>query len=83
MRTELEEVKAAVLRPDGLRYGSVGAAMVDLAVRQEGASLHELAEATKAKNPLPLLRRACRQAGLKLTFCRSGRRAVPGRYFAN
>jgi hypothetical protein len=85
MSIELEEVKAALpLRPDGLRHGSVGAAMVDLVVREQGASFHELAEATKAKNPLPLLRRACRRAGLVLRFQRSD---LPGResgqYFAS
>ena len=83
MCDERKEVKAAGLPPDGLRYGSVGAAMVDLALREQAVTLHELAQTTKAKNPLPLLRRACRQGGVKLTYCRAGRGAVQGRYFAS
>jgi hypothetical protein len=86
MSTEPEEVNAALpLRPDGLRPGSVSAAMVDLVVRDQGASFDELAETTKAKNPVPLLRRACRRAGLVLRFHRSDLSdgSGSGRYFAS
>jgi hypothetical protein len=75
--------KARARRSDGLGHGSVGATMVDLVVHEQGATLAALAEATKAKDPLPLLRGACRRAGLVLRFQRSGLPGVPGRYFAS
>ena len=80
--TDRRDVRPA-RRPDGLRHGSVGATMVDLVAREQGATLAELAEETKAKDPLSLLRRACRRASLALRFQRSNLPGVPGRYFAS
>lgn len=55
------------LRPDGLRKGSAGGKLVDMVCRKQGATNEELCKAVGWKQCLPMLRKSCDQAKVKLT----------------
>lgn len=71
-----KETKA---RPDGLRPGTGLAILVDTVCRSKGATNAELCEAVGWKQCLPMMRKACDKAGVKLEVKReTGKMA---RYF--